>query len=152
MDLRPELLPLPVSHERLEQLSGQIGRIAELMETGRLMEAREAVAAFNLQTGHSYEPSDFAAYWESQRLEDFSRDAARPERPRVSDVTREELAEIVRRIMEADPDSDYYLRLLEANVLHPRVSDLIFWPPEELQDATAEEIVEAALGYRPIAL
>lgn len=54
--------------------------------------------------------------------------------------------------MEADPDSDFYLRLLEANVLHPRVSDLIFWPPEELQDATAEEIVEAALKYRPIAL
>lgn len=26
------------------------------------------------------------------------------------------------------------------------------WPPEELQDATAEEIVEAALSYRPTAL
>ncbi|WP_329082695.1 MULTISPECIES: bacteriocin immunity protein [unclassified Streptosporangium] len=77
---------------------------------------------------------------------------ARPERLKVSDITQEELAEIVRRIMEADPDSDFYLRLLEANVLHPRVSDLIFWPPEELQDATAEEIVEAALKYRPIAL
>ncbi|MEQ4725362.1 bacteriocin immunity protein [Nonomuraea sp. B19D2] len=88
----------------------------------------------------------------TQDLEELARDAARPERPKVSDITREELAEIVRRIMEANPDSDYYLRLLEANVLHPRVSDLIFWPPEELQDATAEEIVEAALRYRPIAL
>ncbi|TMR16748.1 hypothetical protein ETD86_24155 [Nonomuraea turkmeniaca] len=152
MDLRPELLPPSVSQERQEQLGREIDRIAELIETGRLMEAREAVAAFNMQTGHTYEPSDFAAYWESQRLEDLARDAARPERLKVSDITQEELAEIVRRIMEADPDSDFYLRLLEANVLHPRVSDLIFWPPEELQDATAEEIVEAALKYRPIAL
>ncbi|MER6003844.1 bacteriocin immunity protein [Nonomuraea angiospora] len=152
MELRPELLPPPVSQERQEQLGSEIDRIAELIETGRLIEAREAVAAFNRQTGHSYEPSDFAAYWESQDLEEPARDAARPERPKVSDITREELAEIVRRIMEVDPDSDYYLRLLEANVLHPRVSNLIFWPPEELQDATAEEIVEAALSYRPIAL
>ncbi|MEV1170894.1 hypothetical protein [Nonomuraea sp. NPDC049784] len=149
MELRPELLS-PVSQERQEQLGSEIDRIAELIETGRLMEAREAVAAFNMQTGHSYEPFDFAAYWESQDLVELARDAARPERPKVSDITREELAEIVRRIMEVDPD--YYLRLLEANVLHPRVSNLIFWPLEELQDATAEEIVEAALGYRPIAL
>ncbi|WP_431911042.1 hypothetical protein [Nonomuraea jabiensis] len=152
MELRPELLPPPVPQEVQEQLGSEIDRIAELMETGRLMEAREAVAAFNMRTGHSYEPSDFAAYWESQDLEELARDAARPERPKVSDITREELAEIVRRIMEVDPESDYYLRLLEANVLHPRVRDLIFWPPEELQDATAEEIVEAALSYRPIAL
>ncbi|MGV9386126.1 hypothetical protein ACWDRB_60695 [Nonomuraea sp. NPDC003707] len=152
MDLRPALLPPPVSQERQEQLGREIDRIAELIETGRLMEAREAVAAFNMQTGHTYEPSDFAAYRESQDLDELARDAARPERPKVSDITREELAEIVRRIMEADPDSDYYLRLLKANVLHPRVSNLIFWPPEELQDATAEAIVEAALRYRPIAL
>lgn len=152
IDLRPELLPPPVSHERQEQLGRQIGRVAELIGAGSLIEAREAVAAFNMQTGHSYEPSDFAAYWESQRLEDLARDAARPDRPKVAGITREELAEIVRRLMEADPDSDYYLRLLAANVLHPRVSDLIFWPPEELQDATAEEIVEAALSYRPITL
>ncbi|MEV0622541.1 bacteriocin immunity protein [Nonomuraea sp. NPDC050404] len=152
MDLRPELLPPPVSQERQEQLGKEIDRIAELIETGRLMEAREAVTTFNMQTGHTYEPSDFAAYWESQDLEGLARDAARPERLKVSDITREELAEIVRRIMNADPDSDYYLRLLEANVLHPRVSDLIFWPPEESQDATAEEVVEAALRYRAIAL
>ncbi|MFF0867912.1 hypothetical protein ACFYUV_39560 [Nonomuraea sp. NPDC003560] len=152
MELRPELLPPPVSPERQEQLGSEIDQIAELIEAGRLMEAREAVAAFNMQTGRSYEPSDFAAYWESQDREELARDAARPERLKLSDVTREELAEIVRRITAAGPDSDYYLRLLQANVLHPRVSNLLFWPPEELQDATAEDIVEAALSYRPIAL
>ncbi|MFC5833794.1 hypothetical protein [Nonomuraea insulae] len=59
------------------------------------------------------------------RIAELARDAARPDRLKVPDITREELAEIVRRIMQADP---------------------------ELQDATAEEIVDAALSYRPIAL
>jgi hypothetical protein len=79
------------------------------------------------------------------------REAARPARPIVADITREELAEVVRRIMAADPETDYYLRLLEANTVHPGVSDLIFHPPSHLHEATAERIVDAALDYRPMA-
>ncbi|QFY15048.1 hypothetical protein GBF35_50640 [Nonomuraea phyllanthi] len=67
-------------------------------------------------------------------------------------MTRDELVEIIRRIMEADQETDYYFKLLKVNGLHPRVSDLIFWPPEELWDATPEQIVDVALTYRPIAL
>ncbi|GAA4970198.1 hypothetical protein HD597_005237 [Nonomuraea thailandensis] len=73
--------------ERQEQRGREIDRIAELLETGRLMEAREAVAAFNRQTGHTYEPSDLAASWESQDPEELARDAAGPERLKASDLT-----------------------------------------------------------------
>ncbi|MFD9417873.1 hypothetical protein ACFWC9_24575 [Streptomyces goshikiensis] len=52
----------------------------------------------------------------------------------------------------AGPDGAYYLRLLEVNVVHPRVGDLLFHPSDDLQDASAEEVVEAAMRYRPIAL
>jgi hypothetical protein len=38
------------------------------------------------------------------------------------------------------------------NTVMPGASDLIFYPPPELRDATAEEIVDAALACRPIAL
>ncbi|MEQ4715809.1 bacteriocin immunity protein [Nonomuraea sp. B19D2] len=99
-----------------------------------------------------YEPRHFAAYWESEALEGIARNAARPVPAKVPDTTRAELAEIVRRIVAADPESDYYLALLEANVPHPEVSDLIFWPPEKLRDATPEEIVDTALRHRPIPL
>ncbi|WP_193318282.1 bacteriocin immunity protein [Nonomuraea phyllanthi] len=150
MDLRPELLFPPVPHERVERLGAEIDRIARLIEDGRVPEARLSLAAFNERTGHGYELSDFAAYWESESLQDIARNAARPYPPRVPDITREELAEIVRRIMEADQETDYYLKLLDVNVPHPRVSDLIFWPPEELRDATPEQIVDIALSYRPI--
>ncbi|WST06445.1 hypothetical protein OG448_28020 [Streptomyces sp. NBC_01171] len=60
---------------------------------------------------------------------DFAREAAGPARPVVADVTRDELVEIVRRLLAADPDSDHYLRLLKANTPHPRVSDLVFHSP-----------------------
>jgi hypothetical protein len=87
-----------------------------------------------------------------QRLDEPCREISRIAEPRIVDITTDELVEIVRRVLAGDPESDYYLRLLEANVSHPRVSDVIFYPPAELRDASAEQIVDEILGYRPIAL
>lgn len=149
MDLRPELLPPPVSQQQLDELSAEIDRIADLV-ADRSEDAEEAIRAFNAMTGHDYVAYDFAEYWGSRSAEEFAREAARPARPRVADVTRVELVEIVSRLLAGDPESDYYLRVLEANVMHPRVSDLVFHPSDD--DASAEEIVDEALRYRPIAL
>lgn len=82
-------------------------------------------------------------------LEEFVLRLARPAWPRVADITRDELVEIVRRVRDAGPESDFYLLLLQANVPAPRVSDLIYYPPAVLD---AEEIVERALAYRPMEL
>ncbi|MFI1176809.1 hypothetical protein [Streptomyces melanogenes] len=54
--------------------------------------------------------------------------------------------------MRASPESGYYLRLLEASLLHPRVSDLVFCPSDALKDASTERIVDEAMTYRPSAL
>ncbi|KPI31507.1 hypothetical protein OV450_7160 [Actinobacteria bacterium OV450] len=151
VDLRPELLPPPVSRQRLDELCAEVERIADLLETRREA-AGEAITAFNAVTAHDYEALDFAEYDGSRSLEEFAREAARPARPVVSDITRDELVEIVRRLLLADPESDHYLRLLEANVSHPRVSDLVFHPSYNLRGASAEQIVDEALTYRPIAL
>lgn len=70
----------------------------------------------------------------------------------MPDVTAAELAEVVRRIQDADEETDHYVRVLRANVPHPAPSDLIFWPPSELGEAAAEDIVDTALRHRPIAL
>ncbi|MEU2631392.1 hypothetical protein ABZ641_30955, partial [Kitasatospora sp. NPDC007106] len=45
--------------------------------------------------------------------------------PRVPGITRDELVEVVRRLLAVSPESDYYLRLLRANVSHPRIGDLL---------------------------
>ncbi|MFD8653289.1 hypothetical protein [Streptomyces mirabilis] len=151
MDLRPELLPPPVSPKRLEELGLEIDRIAHLIAVCP-EDAAEAVQAFNEATGHDYEVLDFAEYWGSRDVEEFAMEAARPARPRVADITRAELVEIVRRVLAADPEYAHYLRLLEANVAHPGVDGLIFHPSDDLQGASAEEIVDEALRYQPIAL
>ncbi|WP_330462085.1 hypothetical protein OIB37_35055 [Streptomyces sp. NBC_00820] len=151
MDLRPELLPPPVSRQRLDELCVEVKRIADLMEAGAEM-ADEAIAAFNAMTGHDYVALDFAEHDGSRSLEEFAREAARPARPVVADITRDELVEIVRRLLMAASESDYYLRLLEANVSHPRVGDLVFHPSDNLQGASAEQMVDEALKYRPIVL
>lgn len=151
VDLRPELLPPPVSRQRLDELCAEVGRIADLLET-HPEAADEAIESFNAMTRHDYLALDFAEYWGSRSLEEFATEAARPARPVVADITRDELVEIVRRLLTVSPESDYYLRLLQANVPHPHMIDLIFHPPDDLQDASAEQIVDAALKYRPIAL
>jgi hypothetical protein len=146
MDLRSELSPPPVERSRLEELSREIERIAGLLYDGE--PAGEAIAAFNATTGHDYDVSDFAEYQGWRSLEDFAREAARPAHPRVPDVGREELVEIVRRILAADPATDYYLRLLRASVAHPGASDLIFHADSD----DPERIVDTMLRHRPIAL
>jgi hypothetical protein len=60
----------------------------------------------------------------------------------------EELIEIVEKIVNADGDEeeiDSMINLIERNVRHPNVSDLIFWNDVEL---TPKEIVEQALNYK----
>lgn len=151
VDLRAELMPPVVSRQRLDEVSREILRIADLVFDGS-GNPDEEIRAFNERTGHDYGALDFAEYSSSRSLAEFALEAARPARPRVAGVTRDELVEIVRRILAGDPEVDYHLRLLEANVTHPRVGDLIFHPPAELRDASAERIVDEALGYRPIAL
>lgn len=150
MDLRQELLPPSVDPRYLEQLELEISRISGLLATGR--RADEAIDAFNELTGHQYAPLDFAEYDGSRDLADFALEAARPAHPRVPDVTRDELIEIVKRILAVDSEIDYYLRLFQANVTCPGAQDLIFLPPEDLAAATPTQIVDRALSYRPIAL
>ncbi|MGW5528963.1 hypothetical protein [Streptomyces xanthochromogenes] len=151
MNLRPELTPPPVSRQRLDALRSDVERIAGLLDA-HPEAAAEAIMAFNATSGHDYIALDFAKHDGSRSLEEFAREAARPARPVVADITRDELVEIVRRLLMADPESDFYLRLLEANVPHPRVRDLVFHPSDDLEDASAAQLVDEALKYRPIAL
>lgn len=70
-----------------------------------------------------------------------------------SKLSRVELIELVRRVMSADDteeDIQQMLSTVEANVPHPEVSNLIFYPNSD--DPTPEQVVEEALAYRPIVL
>jgi hypothetical protein len=64
-------------------------------------------------------------------------------------LARAELAEIVRRIQAADPESDYYSRVVDASVSNPDWAALVFHTPA-LDDP--DQIADEILTHRPIAL
>lgn len=75
----------------------------------------------------------------------------------ISSLERAELVRLVEYLRSAqgtEEEQSEVLRELECRVLHPRVSDLIFWPRKAGFDheLTAPEVVDAALAYRPIEL
>ena len=108
---------------------------------------RPAIDVFNAETGRSYSLVDFLEYGGWRSLESFALEAARSARPRVDDVGREELIEIVRRIQASGPDNNFYLSLFRANTPRPHASDLIFHPRADLVEGSADAIVDAALAH-----
>lgn len=65
-------------------------------------------------------------------------------------LNREELIELVRKIMNAEgseAEIDDMLQILEHNVLDPQVSDYIYY-----DNKTPEEVVDKALAYKAIFL
>ncbi|MFJ7629217.1 e9imm peptide [Streptomyces sp. NPDC097595] len=71
-------------------------------------------------------------------------------------MSRAEAVALVQRVMDVDYASDdemtETLERLDRALACPsgHVSDLIYWPPE--RELSAEEVVDQALTYRPIAL
>ncbi|MFD4415402.1 e9imm peptide [Streptomyces sp. NPDC058251] len=72
------------------------------------------------------------------------------------EMSRAEAIALVQRIMEADFASEgemvSWLNRLDRALGCPsgHVGELIYWPPE--RDLSADEVVDQALAYRPIAL
>jgi hypothetical protein len=67
-------------------------------------------------------------------------------------LSRGQMIELVKKIQQADgtlEEIDAWLLLIERNVPHPTLSDLIYGSAEDL---SAEEIVDRALAYKPILL
>jgi hypothetical protein len=74
----------------------------------------------------------------------------------AAEMSQAEAVALVQRIMDADCASeeevDRWLDILDRALACPtgHVSGLIFWPPE--RELSADEVVDQALAYRPIAL
>jgi hypothetical protein len=82
-----------------------------------------------------------------------------PETPPLpTGASRQDLIALVQHILDrpeaSDQQLDVWLDQLKRHLPHPAPSDLIFWPSRNGlgKDPTAEEIVDKALSYKPIAL
>jgi len=70
-------------------------------------------------------------------------------------LTRHDLVVLVQRIMNSEGTEEEiaeWMHLVQSNVPHPAVSNLIFYPSKGGPPLSAKQIVDRALAYRPIAL
>ena len=86
MQLRPELSPPAVSSARIEQLCAAIYTVSELLESGA--DASADIAAFNADTGHSYEHHIDRSHSDLSRAAAACVPGRMPGTPRVGRATR----------------------------------------------------------------
>lgn len=147
MNLRPELMPPALDEEKVKRL----GAIASKLDGYNCPDPEELLRIFNREAGTRLELEDFQKIYASEDHEDWVRRALyRRSLSPCHDISREEMVEIVSRVIAGDADQDFYLELFLANCKHPSETDLIFWPsevPELPQDRepTAEEIADLAM-------
>lgn len=126
MKLRPELTPPPLD----EQLVARLAELADAID-GNPSEA--LCAQFNKLAGTELTVSSFQGVYGSEDHANFVRRVLRKQRIKpVSDVTREELVEIVRCAMNPDLVGlrEAYMAVFDCNVPRPHASNLLFYPPD----------------------
>jgi hypothetical protein len=71
----------------------------------------------------------------------------------MTKLNRQELVELVRRIIESDFETEEEswkaVELLQANVPDPNVTDYIFWPDPIDRDVNPAEVIDRALAFKP---
>jgi len=127
MNLRPELMP-PVLDEQL------VARLAELASQLDGDPDEEMRAEFNRLAGTAVPMAEFQGIWRGENHKDWVRRVLyyRLIKP-VADITRAELAEVVRRAMPTNEFFEQhvaYMAVFDANVAMCRASNLIFYPPD----------------------
>ena len=149
MGLRSELMPPTLDAAKVACLA----KLAARLDGARPGQWEDDLAEFNRLAETAIPIEEFQGIYGAEDHEDWVRRVLYRQSLAPSDVSREEMIEIVSRAMpqNGNPDRDFYLELFLVNCKHPSGSDLIFWPnlvPELPQDRepTAEEIAHLAIG------
>lgn len=150
MEIRHDLMP-PVLDE---SLVSRLTKLAEEIDCGQPEQAQSQLTEFNREAMTALEFIDFQGIYGGQTHDTWVRKVlAKPYERRVVGVTKQELVELVRRVMEgdgADHEVEFWLSMLEINIPNERISDLIFWPDEYFddvnysQDLSPEQVIEIA--------
>lgn len=152
MELRPELMPPPLDEAKVARLA----ELASRIDGANPGQWEDELAEFNREAGTNLGFPDFQGIYGGQDHDTWVRKvlAERYQR-RLPDITRAELVELVRRVMEAEGtehEIDFWLDMLALNIPDPEVSDLIYWPGEYFGDGdnsrelTPDQVVDIALA------
>ena len=129
--LRKSLVPKKPAPELVDELAEIITQIESAFEIGAattaLMKDHNRLTQRNDIEAERYEK-----LYTSMSSKEAALEALMPSATVVADITREELEEIAKLILEPENDCEtsYYLDLFEMNTPSGN-SDLFFWPDEE---------------------
>lgn len=76
-----------------------------------------------------YNLYSFENYWRASEADEFINEILLPEAPKITNITLEEILQIIKKIGTGEIIFvRYYINLLTKNTQYPYVHDLIFWP------------------------
>jgi hypothetical protein len=149
MMLRPELMPPVLDKGKLAQLA----KLAPRLDGASPGQGDDELAEFNRLAGTALGSEDFQGIYGAEDHDDWVRRLLyRNSLVPTVDLTREEMVEIVSRVLAVDSvaERDFYLELFLINCKHRSGSDLLYWPnlvPELPQgrEPTVEEVADLAM-------
>lgn len=148
MEIRPHLLPPKLDESKVAQLS----QLASALDGAIPGAWEDNLAEFNRLAETSIPLEEFQGISGAEEHADYVRRVLYGKQIRLDPtITFSEMKVIVRRILQAGTERDFYLELFIVNCKHPAKSDLIYWPSEvsELpkdREPTVEEIAALAVG------
>jgi len=105
-------------------------------------------------TGRTIHPFELHSAFSSIRPEAFAKQLLTSETDFLSDLTPDEMLELLNRVTHVRGDEyqlSYWIECLKRSTGNPRISDLIYWPGhyfgdgDETRDLSDQEILEIAL-------
>lgn len=146
MELHEVLLPPKLNVNHVTELEYLANEIINCLHSAN--DYRQLLNTFNQLSVRQYNIDDFGAAFGSIGMKEFARKALMPNPPHLPEITKEEYIEIIQRVASADyleSETTWWLELLNRNLPHPAIFDLIYY-----EDLEPEEILDKALSYKSI--
>lgn len=150
MTRRPELHTPPLD----ESLVTTLSQLAAEIDGARPGEGEAALEEFNRLSPTPLKIEDFQGIYGAEEHEEFVRRLlATSQLPVIEDLSRDDLIDAFRRILEPEcPQHEqwFLIQTLSKNLDDPKISDLIYWPNEYFQkvvltELSPEQMAEAVL-------
>ncbi|MCH3882038.1 MULTISPECIES: hypothetical protein [Tenacibaculum] len=127
MKLRDELLP-NASEERISKVLSKIKEIeTHLNNTNKVSKLIDKLNEFSYR---DYNKEYFQNFRKYEKIEDLARDIAQIP-PKKTNITDDELTEVINRIRNNDINSHFYYQIIDVNINYGAASEIIDFPENQ---------------------
>lgn len=128
MKLRDSLIP-NATPQRIQIVLEQIKTIENGIHQNSHVD--DLIKAFNQFTHRHYTKQYFINFRKHESIEQFSNDAAQIPSLNITDITEQELTEMVRRIRTNDFNAHFYMEIIDNNINCNEASNFIYFPENQ---------------------